>query len=181
MKLPRNLYVGYNLLKKSRVVVKRNDDKEALGYFENILNEAQPKTSEDLILHQFVKGMYNENKHRFLSFIKNTSFECMVLWTESRSIVNFLGLRGVVYTKWVNAKASYSVTIFCPHQEGEENKEKKNVPVTAEEKYVEPVEPVEPVDEPDIPPGPLTLTRMMSMAVGGEQGGANWGDLADDE
>lgn len=112
MKLPRTLYVGYNLLKKSRVAVKKENDEEALSYFQNILNEAQPKTPEDLILHRFVKGMYNENKHRFLSFIKNTSFECLVLWTESRSIVNYLGLRGVVYTKWTGKETLYSVTQF---------------------------------------------------------------------
>jgi hypothetical protein len=112
MKLPRTLYVGYNLLKKSRVSVKKENDEEALSYFQNILNEAQPKTPEDLILHRFVKGMYNENKNRFLSFIKNTSFECLVLWTESRSIVNYLGLRGVVYTKWTGKETLYSVTQF---------------------------------------------------------------------
>jgi len=112
MKLPRTLYVGYNLLKKSRVTVKKENDEEALRYFQNILNEAQPATPEDIILHRFVKGMYNENKHRFLSFIKNTSFECLVLWTESRSIVNYLGLRGVVYTKWTGKDTLYSVTQF---------------------------------------------------------------------
>lgn len=112
MKLPRTLYVGYNLLKKSRLVVKKETDEEALSYFQNILNEAQPNTPEDLILHQLVKGMYNENKHRFLSFIKNTSFECLVLWTESRSIVNYLGLRGVVYTKWTGKETLYSITRF---------------------------------------------------------------------
>jgi hypothetical protein len=112
MKLPRTLYVGYNLLKKSRVAVKKENDEEALSYFQNILNEAQPKTTEDIVLHRFVKGMYNENKHRFLSFIKNTSFECLVLWTESRSIVNYLGLRGVVYTKWTGKETLYSITQF---------------------------------------------------------------------
>jgi hypothetical protein len=112
MKLPRTLYVGYNLLKKSRVAVKKENDEEALSYFQNILNEAQPTTPEDIALHRFVKGMYNENKHRFLSFIKNTSFECLVLWTESRSIVNYLGLRGVVYAKWTGKETLYSVTQF---------------------------------------------------------------------
>jgi len=112
MKLPRTLYVGYNLLKKSRVAVKKANDEDALSYFQNILNEAQPTTPEDIILHRFVKGMYNENKHRFLSFIKNTSFECLVLWTESRSIVNYLGLRGVVYAKWTGKETLYSITQF---------------------------------------------------------------------
>jgi hypothetical protein len=119
MKLPRTLYVGYNLLKKSRVAVKKENDEEALSYFQNILNEAQPTTPEDIALHRFVKGMYNENKHRFLSFIKNTSFECLVLWTESRSIVNYLGLRGVVYAKWTGKETLYSVTQFQSTEMGE--------------------------------------------------------------
>lgn len=120
MKLPRVLYSCYNLIKKSRAVVKKENDDEALVYFQNILNDAQPKSAEDVILHRFVKGMYNENKHRFMSFIKNTSFECLVLWTESRCIVNVLGLRGLVYAKWNGPETLYSVTKFQPSNEEKE-------------------------------------------------------------
>ena len=112
MKLPRSLYVGYNLLKKSRVAVRKENDEEALEFFQNILNEAQPSTPEDLLLHKFVKGMYNENKYKFIAFIKNTSHECLVLWTESKSIVNCLGLRGVVYVKWTGKETLYSVSQY---------------------------------------------------------------------
>jgi hypothetical protein len=112
MKLPGTLYSGYNMLKKSRLVVKKVNDDDALSHFQTILNNSQPKTPEDIILHRFVKGMYNENKQRFLSFIKNTKFECMVLWTESLSIVNYLGLRGVIYAKWTGKDTLYTVTRF---------------------------------------------------------------------
>jgi hypothetical protein len=94
------------------MTVKRENDEEALTYAQNILNEAQPKTPEDILLHRFVKGMYNENKYKFLSFIRNANFECLVLWTESRSIVQFLGLRGVAYIKWTGKETLYLISKF---------------------------------------------------------------------
>jgi len=197
MKLPRTLYVGYNLLKKSRVVVKKENDEEALSYFQNILNEAQPKTSEDITIHRIVKGMYNENKHRFLSFIKNTSFECLVLWTESRSIVNYLGLRGVVYTKWTGKETLYSVTPFQSTDKGEnvtdstsyehplvrrqrKQTETSETPVTVlkrEETLVAPEETCDiSVDEELLVPEMLSLTRMSSDGTP-----LKWGDIDSDE
>ena len=112
MKLPKTLVVGHSLLKKSRLVTRKVNDEEALSYFQSILNEAQPKTPEDHILHHFVRGLYNKNKNRFLKFIKDSEFEYLVLWTESLAIVNFLGLRGVVYIKWTGKDTLYSVSEF---------------------------------------------------------------------
>jgi hypothetical protein len=112
MKLPKSVYTSYSLLKRSRVVLKKDTDCEALQYFQSILNEAQPSTTEDMALYKFVKGMYNENKYKFLSFISNTSYECLVLWTESKTIINTLRLRGVVYIKWSSDTLAYTVSEF---------------------------------------------------------------------
>lgn len=112
MKLPSSVYGGFNLMKKSRVVMKKATDDDALEYFKKILNAAQPTTDEDMILYKFVKGLYNENRYKFMSFIKNMSFECLVLWTESKAIINALNLRGVVYLKWTGKETLYDVTKF---------------------------------------------------------------------
>jgi hypothetical protein len=112
MKLPKTLYVGYNLLKKSRVVVKKAVDAEALGYFKHVLNEAHPKQPDELLLFKFVKNMYNSNKKKFLSFIKGTQYECLVLWTESKTITDCLGLRNIVYVKWCGDTQTYDITMF---------------------------------------------------------------------
>ena len=114
MKLPKTLYVGYNMLKQSRVVTKKETDDEAVGFLQTVLNEAQPKSAEEHTLHRFVKNMYNENKYRFLSFIRNTNFECLVLWTESIAIVNYLGLRGIIYISWTGVETLYSITKHVP-------------------------------------------------------------------
>ena len=112
MKLPKSLYIGYRLLGESRLISKRDSDPEALQYFQTVLNKAQPVSTEELLLHRFVRAMYNENKNKFLSFIRNTYFECLVLWTDHTTIVNFTGLRGVVYIEWNNTNKSYIVSKF---------------------------------------------------------------------
>ena len=112
MKLPKSLYIGYRLLGESRLITKRDSDPEALQYFQTVLNKAQPVSSEELLLHRFVRAMYNENKNKFLSFIRNTYFECLVLWTDHVTIVNFTGLRGVIYIEWNNTSKSYAISRF---------------------------------------------------------------------
>jgi len=114
MRLPRSLYNGYNSLRNSKLVVKRNNDDDALTYFQNILNNAQPVDYDDVVLYKFVRGLYNENRHKFISFIRNTSFECLIMWTDARSIVNFLGLRWLIRIKWQNEYKTFMVTRVQP-------------------------------------------------------------------
>ena len=115
MRLPKSLYTGYRLLKKSRAVAHKQNDKEAITYFQNILNAAQPK-EEDFELYKIVKSMFNENKYKFLKFITDTKFECWVLWTDSRSIINYFKLRGVLYIKWLGKDDLYSISEFVSNK-----------------------------------------------------------------
>lgn len=117
MKLPKQLFVGYNLLKKSRLALKKQNDDESLSYFKKILNKAQPVTEEDKIRHQLIKGMYNENKFKFLNFIRHSSMECFIMWTESKAIVNFMNLRGIAYIRWQGKDDLYDVTKYVSKEE----------------------------------------------------------------
>jgi hypothetical protein len=92
--------------------MRRETDPESLEYFQNILNAAQPVTNDELVLSRFVKYLYNENKHKFTSFIKKTNYECLMLWTESKYIVQHFGLKGRVYIKWVDPVTLYIVQQF---------------------------------------------------------------------
>lgn len=112
MRLPRSLYNAYNNLKMSRVVVKKNVDDEAITYFQNVLNSSGPKNKDEFILYHFVRGLYNENKSKFIFFIRNTSFECLVLWTEWRNIVEFLYLRNIINIKWQSHLKKFKVTKY---------------------------------------------------------------------
>lgn len=172
MKLTKRLAVGYNLLKKSRVVIKKDIDEEAINYFNNILNDAQPKTPGDKELCQLVKAMYNENKNKFMEFIKNTRFECMVLWTESMPIVHFLGLHGTVYLRWNSGRQMYCVSPFKLHIIAKKQHE-QNVPETVIN--VSPNNVFEEKCELYEEPEPLFLARMMS-TVHDTDKITNWGD-----
>lgn len=112
MRLPNNLFNGYKLLERSRVVNKKDRDEDALSYFEGILNKAQPSNDAEVPLRQLVRDLYFKNPGKFRSLIRGTSLECLVLWTESKAIVEMLGLRGVVYIKWNGPQNGYSVTEF---------------------------------------------------------------------
>ena len=130
MRLPKTLFSGFNLLKKSHLALNGDQSADSLLYFQNILNSAQPSTPEDVLLHSFVKGLYNENRHKFLAFIRNTKYECLVLWTESRDIANTFGILDTAYVKWNGKDTLYTVT---PHNRGGVN---TTSPVTRQTKYI---------------------------------------------
>lgn len=193
MNLPKTLFDGYKLLKQSHLVVNKDSDKTNISILQNILNDVQPKTPEELILYRFVQGMYNENSHRFLSFVENTSFECLVLWTGPRSIERCLGLYRVVYIKRARCGTSYSVSRFQSHKMryGTANRTSrvhphvkhrhKNTQISV--KTIDHVSPNTTTqndksddpqsetgvglddDTPDKIPEPLSLTRVMSVVV----------------
>ena len=112
MKLPKSLVNGYNSLRRSRAVVKKDNDEKALTYFQNFLNNSQPQGNEEKVLHRFVRGLYYENKRKFLFFIRYTSFECLVLWTETRAIMKFLGVEGIINIRWQNESRTFQVMEF---------------------------------------------------------------------
>jgi hypothetical protein len=151
-----------------------------------------------------VRGMYYENRNRFLTFIKNTNFECMVLWTDSQSIVNYLSLRGVVHISWTGKETLYSVAQFNSTNTGdttsrehplvrrqrkqnETNKTsvtvlKREVPELMTDGkaqgHTEKIGDV-PVDEDLLVPEMLSLTRMSSVAME-IRAPRTWGDMEAD-
>ena len=109
MVLPSNLLKGYTSIKASSVVTMKNNSEEALLNFQKILNSTHPKTPTEYKLYKFVKDLYYGDMNRFLDYIKGTKFECLVLWTLTQNIVNFLGLRGVIFIKWTGRETLYNV------------------------------------------------------------------------
>jgi hypothetical protein len=116
MRLPKVLFNSYTQLKKSRVVVKKENDNNAIAYFNNMLNQAQPVSHDDFLIQQFVKNMYNENKRSFLKFIRTVpGLDALILWTDANTIVNEFGLKGVVYIKWTGKDSLYTVSKYQPN------------------------------------------------------------------
>jgi hypothetical protein len=112
MRIPQLLFNAQQQLSKARIVSKKEVDDDSMAHLENILNAAQPVEPEDLAQQRLIKGLYSEDKNAFMRFARGKSFACILLWTESRAITTFLGLKGVVYIRWANDEKMYRVSKF---------------------------------------------------------------------
>jgi hypothetical protein len=79
----------------------------------SLLDNAQPKSEDERKTRATIQFLYRQNPSSFYKFLVNNKLECLVLWTEARCIVRYLGLRGLVYVKWNNVSHSYDV---LPHR-----------------------------------------------------------------
>lgn len=110
MKFPKNLFNGYKLIKDCKLVKNKDYTQEALCEFEILLNDAQPMP-EDMERFSTVKDYYNVLKNSYQKFIRDTPLECTILWTESKSIVNWFDLRGIVYLRYDLQTSKYSIQL----------------------------------------------------------------------
>lgn len=107
---PKNLFDNFNKLKFSEVVKNKAHTDEALKEFETYLNDAQPACEADYQLELFTKNLYRGKNDLFINCIKNRSAECLVLWTESKAIVRFFQLYGVIYIQYDKETHRYNVS-----------------------------------------------------------------------
>jgi hypothetical protein len=112
MRIPQLLYTAQQQVAKARIVAKKEVDADSLAHLEAIINAAQPSSPEDLAQQRLIKGLYSEDKNAFMRFVKGKKFESVLLWTESRAIISYLGLKGVVYIRWDNDEKIYRVSEF---------------------------------------------------------------------
>ena len=149
MVLPHNLLMGYTSIKTSSVVTMKNNSEEALLNFQKILNRAQPRTPTEYKLYKFVKDLYYGDMNRFLDYIKDTKFECLVLWTVTQNIVNFLGLRDVIFIEWTGKETLYHVKKYTGTGRNNNTQHRCDHPL-AVNRHTKPVEIVEIVEPPVI-------------------------------
>lgn len=110
MKFPKQLYNGYRAIVNCRLIKSQDYSPQALREFETILNDCQPLT-EHMERFNTVKDFYNTNKYNYQKFIRGTQLECTILWTESKSIVNWFQLRGVIYLSYDYRDNQYRVEL----------------------------------------------------------------------
>lgn len=110
---PNHLKYSYQLIKSCKLITCRTPTVENLKEFEMLLNTAQPKP-EDAENYKVVKKLYRCNTYGFSRFVGGTPMECLVLWTESKNVVNWLHLKGIVYIAYNPETAKYKVQ---PHRD----------------------------------------------------------------
>ena len=117
MFVPKELFTAFEKLKKSQLVMNpRTYGDDALSYFEEWLNKAQPTDGDGLRQQKDIKSLYNGNKRGFINMIRGTQNERLILWTEAKSIAYLFGLKDVAYIKWDRETRTYAVTPFVSRQ-----------------------------------------------------------------
>lgn len=125
MKFPREVFIGYKAIQSCSLVRNKDTKPEALKEFENLLNSAQPQSGCSwLERYETIKDIYIAKKNYYSNFIKGTSLECTILWTESKLIVSWFGLGGIVHISYDTTARRYVVKL---HRNLENNNSSKDL------------------------------------------------------
>ena len=117
--IPNNLSSSYRKIQKSPVLQGDTSDIE-IKRFEDLLNKALPSEHDNYDLFLFIKELFHNNKNKFLKFIENSDYNCFILWTENKTIMNRLNLRKKVYIKWDSENKNYIVERYAPREDSVE-------------------------------------------------------------
>ncbi len=110
------IYDLYRELRDTELVRSKKVTVQSMEVFCNLLNECSPKTPEETACRAFVRCMYYYNRVGFLKYIglSRNRVSALVLYTESKNIATFLGLRGVVHIRWNDDTSMYTVEAYIP-------------------------------------------------------------------
>jgi hypothetical protein len=108
MSLPKQFYETYKAITACNLVTGVSCTADDMKEFETLLNKAQVSYDthdpESLCGHySLARAMYRSNPRSYLSYITRPANNvcALILWTESKHIVNFFGLRNLIYLSWV--------------------------------------------------------------------------------
>lgn len=119
---PQYLHGSFNRLCKSCLARRLYDKEDAYEYFESVLNMSLPKPdSDEFRRHMDMKDMVRSLVYimsrkgpatNYIKLVKNTPWECTILWTSPAVITAYFNLMHKAYIKWDNKTNKYSVTKF---------------------------------------------------------------------
>lgn len=114
MSLPKSLYEPYRQLCQCALVQTREVTDENLSEFETLLNSAQPNAEDHdgNVQRNFLKSIYYSGTNSFARYLKQPASHvgALILWTESRRIVQFFNLQRLIHVSWHDD--AYHVTKF---------------------------------------------------------------------
>ena len=112
MSLNKTFYETFKSILACNLVTRTSSTEVDMKEFETLLNNAQP--SKELPLHgqyELARAMYKSNPRRYLSYITRSAnnVSALILWTESKHIVDYFGLRTIIYLTWNRENNKYIV------------------------------------------------------------------------
>ena len=136
MSVHARLYQCYKKVAVCNLVKTREATVENITEFKQLLNDSLPRDSTEAAMKSFTRGLYNSNQVGFLKYItnKDNRVSSLILWTESKRIVRYFRLSGLVFILWNDAENRYDVSVAENKETREEPQERP--PRTQKPRYV---------------------------------------------
>jgi hypothetical protein len=134
------VHEAYTALTKCQLINENVITEDTIREFETILNSAQPSrdNAEDMAQYNLVKFMYNNNPAGFYNYLRNSGSRasCLILWTHTKSIINYFGLYGKFHLIWSPETLHYTYTEFVKQNKiQEEQSSQSTKPSTQRKNY----------------------------------------------
>ena len=119
MSINNKLYNCYKKILNCSLVKTKEINKENLEEFEVLLNSSLPNGNDEVAQHTFCRTMYYSNPAGFVRYIsfKKNRVSSFILWTESKKIVRYFGLQGLVHLTWNKETGKYVVSKYVADPE----------------------------------------------------------------
>jgi hypothetical protein len=119
------LHEAYTALTNCQLITDNITTEDTIREFETILNNAQPSRDnvEDMSQYNLVKFMYNNNPAGFYNYLRasGSRVSCLILWTHTKSIINYFGLYGKFHLIWSPETLHYTYTEFIKQTKPQED------------------------------------------------------------
>jgi hypothetical protein len=110
--IPNRLRINYNILKNNKFTKSSENFQENITFIENILNDSQPQTPQEIYMRTMIQFMFRKNTEDFYNFIMKNKMNYFIFWTDSRHIVRHFRLQNLVYVKWNGSNRRYKCSEF---------------------------------------------------------------------
>lgn len=126
MSLPKRLYEVYKKVNSCDLVVNKNVTDETIAEFVALINEAQPLVDNTEEQHQrtFTRQLYYCNCNNFANYVSSSRNKvgALVLWTESKRIIQYFGLQKLIHLSWNNEAQLYTAVRYVRRADDEQQK-----------------------------------------------------------
>lgn len=98
--LPERLRSNYESIKNLTTVSTGIFDPADIKQLQNLINESQPRTSEEETACTTLQFFYRRNSAEFYKFLVKSKLYHLVLWTEAKRISRHFNLNDIIYINW---------------------------------------------------------------------------------
>jgi hypothetical protein len=114
--VPKNVMHQYNKIINTDIITQKCFSNESVAELQSLLNNSQPFSERDLAIKETILFLYRKNdsfshprENPFYVFLMRSGLQHLILWTDTKCILNHFNLGSNIRIKWDNNTRLYDI------------------------------------------------------------------------